>query len=273
MAGRNYLLVIVMLSSALASFTLQAAILRLATTTSVENSGLLKILLPSFEQQSGYKVETRVTGSGRALRLARTGQSDLVWVHAPDAEKLFIEEGFGIARVPVMSNEFILVGPANDPANVRESENILDALKRISSRKALFVSRGDDSGTHKLELSLWNRVPLSPELAPWYFDLGECMSDTLAEASEMEAYTLTDTATWLANKNHLALANLYGGDSILHNPYSVIAVNQNKFPDVNYPGARQFIEWLTSSSTQRMIGQYKVDGEALFEPVIDVEKR
>ena len=244
----------------------------LATTTSTQDSGLLDVLIPLFETESGYRVQTVAVGSGQAMKMGEEGNADVLLVHAPASEVTFMENGFGQDRALVMHNDFIIVGPATDPAGIK-GKPAVDALKLMSSENGTFVSRGDDSGTHKAELALWKRAELDPKAsAPvWYLESGQGMGATLTIASEKSAYTLTDRATYLANKGNLQLEVLVEGDQSLLNVYHVITVNSEKRPKVNYDGAMAFLEFMTASSTQEVIGQFGVDkfGQPLFYPDAD----
>nr|WP_290668811.1 substrate-binding domain-containing protein [Ardenticatena sp.] len=239
----------------------------LATTTSTRDSGLLDVLIPQFEAQSGYRVKMIAVGTGAALQMGRDGNADVLLVHAPDAEEMFMREGHGEARFPVMHNDFVLVGPPDDPAQVR-GHTITTALQRIAERQSLFISRGDDSGTHKKERALWREAGLTPDGQRWYNETGQSMGATLTIASEKQAYTLTDRGTFLAMRNALALDILVEGDARLFNPYHVIIVSPQKHPTVNAEGARAFAEFLIAPDTQATIGAFGVEtfGQPLFVP-------
>lgn len=238
-------------------------IIRLATTTSTENSGLLNYLLPRFTETTGYKVHVIAVGTGKALRMGRDGDVDVVLVHAPAAEKKFVADGYGETRYSVMYNDFVIIGPATDPATIKHVKNIADAMKRIANHSSLFISRGDDSGTHKKEKSLWNNAKLEPK-GSWYREAGQGMGKVIQIASELDAYTLTDRGTWIAYQNKTSLKLLFQGDPILHNPYGIIAVNPKRYPDSNYAGAQALIEWMTSKPGQALISKYKIAGFQLF---------
>ena len=242
----------------------------LATTTSTQDSGLLDVLIPAFEKQSGYTVKTVAVGTGQALKMGEEGNADVLLVHAPSSEKTYMEGGFGAERFLVMHNDFIFVGPADDPAGVKGMTSAVDALKKIAAAAAPFVSRGDDSGTNKAELALWKKAEITPE-GNWYIESGQGMGATLKIASEKKAYTLSDRATYLANKEGLGLDILVEGDNALLNVYHVITVNPAKWPKVNNQGARAFAQFLISPETQKMIGEFGVDkfGQALFTPDAD----
>lgn len=240
-------------------------VLRLATTTSTENSGLLKFLLPRFERESGYKVHVISVGTGKALRMGRDGDVDVVLVHAPAAEQQFVAGGHGVDRRDVMYNDFVIVGPTKDPAAVRGERDAAAALRRIAGRGAVFVSRGDDSGTHKKERGLWDTAGIKPA-GKWYLEAGQGMEQVLLMAGELDGYTLTDRGTWLAMRKKLPLAVLVQGDPRLFNPYGVIAVNPARYPDANYDGAKALIAWITSTTGQALIADFKINGEPLFVP-------
>ncbi|MEO5887213.1 MAG: substrate-binding domain-containing protein [Anaerolineales bacterium] len=244
----------------------------LATTTSTQDSGLLDVLIPLFETETGYSVQTIAVGSGQAMRMGEEGNADVLLVHAPASEVAFMENGFGKDRALVMHNDFIIVGPASDPAGIK-GKAVTDALKLISAGSGTFVSRGDDSGTHKAELALWKKAGLDPKVAMpvWYLESGQGMGATLTIASEKNAYTLTDRATYLANNANLQLEVLVEGDKALLNVYHVITVNPDKWPKANYDGALTFLKFMTDPSTQKVIGQFGVDkyGQQLFIPDAD----
>lgn len=244
----------------------------LATTTSTQDSGLLDVLIPVFETETGYTVQTVAVGSGQAMKMGEEGNADVLLVHAPASEVAFMEDGFGKDRALIMHNDFIIVGPANDPAAIK-GRSIVDALKLINDEGADFVSRGDDSGTHKAELNLWKKAELDPKgAAPaWYLESGQGMGATLTIASEKSAYTLTDRATYLANKANMQLEILVEGDRALLNVYHVITVNSDKWPKANYDGAIAFLKFMTEPSTQEIIARFGVDkyGQPLFYPDAD----
>ena len=244
----------------------------LATTTSTQDSGLLDVLIPLFEAETGYTVQTVAVGSGQAMKMGEEGNADVLLVHAPASEVTFMEGGYGKDRALVMHNDFIIVGPAADPADIKGLA-VVDALNALSAGNATFVSRGDDSGTHKAELTLWKKAEFDPKAAApaWYLESGQGMGATLTIASEKSAYTLTDRATYLANKSNLQLEILVEGDRSLLNVYHVITVNSDKWPKVNYDGAIAFLKFMTEPSTQDVIGQFGVDkfGQPLFYPDAD----
>lgn len=242
-----------------------ADIIRLATTTSTYNSGLLDHLLPRFEQQQGVKVQVLSVGTGQALKLGQEGDVDLVMTHAPAAEEAFVEAGYGIEPCSLMYNDFVLVGPRNDPLQLAQSEGVLDAMDRIRLGKGTFISRGDDSGTHKKELELWMLSGSMPKFSG-YRAVGQGMGKVLLMASEMQGYTLTDRGTWLALRPKLDLQLLVEGSVNLANPYQVILVNPERHPGINQKGARLLRDWLISEEGQALIGSFRIDGEPLFFP-------
>jgi tungstate transport system substrate-binding protein len=243
--------------------TAPVGVIRLATTTSTADTGLLDVLTEEFLKDTGIRVDFIVTGTGQALAHGRNGDVDAVLVHAPAEEDLFVREGFGLERVPLMWNDFVIVGPPEDPAGVSDAREATDALLRVSEAQATFISRGDDSGTHKKELQLWEAIGLGPKGA-WYVEAGQGMGACLTMASEMEAYLLTDRGTFLARLNTLDLEILFEGDEKLVNPYAIIAVDPERFPWVNSAGVDRLIEWLVSSRGQRLIDGFRVDGHQLF---------
>ncbi len=265
MALRRKFLLLVALGAVALATVADARALRFATTTTTANSGLMDYLLPHFTAATGIDVHVIVVGTGTALRLGRDGEVDVVMAHARAAEDAFVAAGHGVDRAAVMFNDFILVGPPGDPAGIAASATVADALRSIHAGGHRFVSRGDDSGTHRRELDLWQRAGRAPEPA-WYREVGQGMGRALQIASELEAYTLTDRGTWLAYRGHLELVLLFAGGPELFNPYGIIAVNPARHPDVDHAGARALIGWITSAAAQRLIGAYTVDGEPLFMP-------
>jgi tungstate transport system substrate-binding protein len=245
--------------------------LKLATTTSTDNSGLLNVLLPPFEKMLGVRVDVIAVGTGKALELGRNGDVDIVLVHARSAEDQFVEEGYGINRRDVMYNDFIIIGPADDPAGVKGMKDAVNALKSISAKKTPFVSRGDDSGTHKREKALWKETGIEPAAlgsdGGWSMETGQGMGATLQIADEKRAYTISDRGTYLAYKGKIELKILVEGDATrLANPYGIIAVNPAKHPHANYVYAMALIGWVTSVEGQKIIAGYKRFGEPLFYP-------
>ena len=242
----------------------------LATTTSTQDSGLLDVLIPLFEEQSGYTVKTVALGTGEALKMGEEGNADVLLVHAPASEVTFMEGGNGKDRFLVMHNDFIIVGPADDPAGMKEL-GPRESFEAIYKAGAPFVSRGDDSGTHKKELDFWKKAELDPAGQSWYVETGQGMGASLTVASEKGAYILTDRATYLANKDNLDLEILLEGNNALLNVYHVITVNPDKWPKVNAEGALAFAKFITDSTTQKVIGEFGRDkfGQPLFFPDAD----
>lgn len=244
----------------------------LATTSSTQDSGLLDVLVPIFERRTGYIVKTVSVGTGQALALGGRGEADVVLVHAPEAEKKYVAEGTLINRRLVMHNDFVIVGPAADPVKVRGLKRAIDALRRIAEAKAPFVSRGDNSGTHILENRLWKETGIEAT-GGWYLQSGQGMGQTLAIASEKQAYTLTDRGTYLSLKKRLALDALVERDKLLLNVYSVLEVNPSRFHRVNAAGGKAFADFMVSAEAQAVIKTFGVEkfGEPLFFP--DAGKR
>ncbi|MGZ9225403.1 MAG: substrate-binding domain-containing protein [Anaerolineales bacterium] len=244
--------------------------LLLVSTTSTQDSGLLDVLLPAFTAQTGYNVQLVAVGSGQALKIGEQGNADVILLHSPAAEKDFVANGFGIDRRLVMHNDFVLVGPASDPAVIRGG-NPAEALEKISALGATFVSRGDDSGTHVKELALWKNAGLDPAGQDWYLETGQGQGATLSIASEKGAYALTDRGTFLAYKSNVDLETLVEGDPFLLNVYHVITVNPEKWPKVNLEGAKAFADFITSSEGQKIIAGFGVEkyGQPLFLPDAD----
>jgi len=239
----------------------------LATTTSTQDSGLLDVLVPAFQDATGYVVKVVAVGSGEALKMGEQGNADVLLVHSPAAEKTFMDNGFGSERSLVMHNDFIIVGPEADPAGIKGTPTAVEAFQKIAAAQSPFITRGDDSGTNKMELSLWKNAGLTPE-GDWYQESGQGMGATLKIASEKAAYTLTDRATYLANKDTLALSILVEGDNALLNIYHVILVNAEKWPKINIEGAKAFAAYLVSKESQDLIGKFGVEkfGQPLFTP-------
>jgi tungstate transport system substrate-binding protein len=239
----------------------------LATTTSTQDSGLLDFLLPDFQDQSGYLVKTIAVGTGKALKMAEDGNADVLLVHAPAAEKELVEQGVGVERQLIMHNDFVITGPPDDPAKISGMIFATEALMKIMNSNSIFVSRGDDSGTHKKELAFWHELGENPQ-GDWYLESGQGMGATLRIASEKVGYTLTDRATFLANQDLIESRVHVEGDSRLLNVYHVIVVNPQKWPEVNYTGAQDFAAFLLTADTQTKIGGFGLDrfGQPLFTP-------
>lgn len=240
----------------------------LGTTTSTQDSGLFEVLIPIFEKKTGYFVKTIAVGSGQAMVLGQRGEADLLLVHSPAAEKKFVAEGCGINRRLVMHNDFVIVGPSEDPAKVKGLRSASESFKRIASAKALFLSRADKSGTHVKEMDIWKRSGINPEGEKWYQQTGLGMGQTLNVAAEKKGYTLADRGTYLALKKNLELSILVEGDAILLNAYHVIEINPARWPKVNAAGARAFANFMVSRETQGIIKTFGVDkfGSPLFFP-------
>jgi tungstate transport system substrate-binding protein len=239
--------------------------IRLSTTTSTENSGLLKTLLPAFEARTGIRVDVIAVGTGKALELGKNGDVDVTLVHARALEDRFVAEGWGVDRRDVMYNDFIVVGPASDPAGIKGGRDVIAAFRKIAASGAKFVARGDNSGTDLMEKSYWQQAAARPAGAS-YVSAGLGMGEVLNMAAEMRAYTLTDRATFGAYRARTGLAILVEGDKRMFNPYGIIAVNPAKHPGVNDRGARQLIEWITAPEGQARIAAFRPGGEQLFFP-------
>jgi tungstate transport system substrate-binding protein len=240
----------------------------LATTTSTQDTGLLDVLIPLFEKETGYFVKTIAVGSGQAMAMGQKGEADVLLVHSPDAEKKFMDEGNGLNRRLVMHNDFIIVGPGSDPAKIKARKSSSEALKAIAKVNALFMSRGDNSGTHAKEKTLWKKAQINAEGQKWYQQTGLGMGQTLSVSAEKRAYTLADRGTYLALKKNLGLDILVEGDAALLNIYHVIEVNVAKWPKVNNDGAKAFADFMVSKTTQDIIKTFGVDkyGSPLFFP-------
>lgn len=246
----------------------QTRFITVASTTSTEQSGLFRHLLPMFEKKTGIQVRVVALGTGQALDVARRGDADVVFVHARSAEEKFIAEGYGVKRLPVMYNDFVLIGPKSDPAKIGGGTDTLEALHKIKVAAAPFVSRGDRSGTHMAELALWKQsgIDIAAEKGPWYRDTGQGMGPALNTASSMNAYILADRGTWISFKNRGDLAILVEGDKRLFNQYGVILVNPAKHQHVKRDLGQAFIDWIVSPEGQKAIADYKIGGEQLFFP-------
>jgi len=242
----------------------------LATTTSTQDSGLLDVLVPLFEKQTGYKVKTISVGTGAALALGARGEADVVLVHAPDAEKDWMAKEYGTERLLVMHNDFVIVGPPDDPAGIKGEKSALAALRKVADGGATWVSRDDNSGTDQLEKSLWKQIGIDPKGKGWYLVSGQGMGQTLTLADQKNAYTIADRATYLARKSTLQSTIDVEGDKVLLNVYHVMPVNQAKFPNVklNVAGGKAFADFMVAPDTQKVIGDFGKDkyGQALFFP-------
>jgi len=239
--------------------------LRLATTTSTENSGLLAVVLPPFEAATGITVDVIAVGTGQALRLGEAGDVDVVLVHARALEDQFVADGYGVNRRDVMHNDFVILGPPSDPAHIAQMRDAADALRRISQTSSLFISRGDNSGTHVKEQELWREAGIRPS-GRWYREVGQGMGPVITMANDAQGYTLADRGTYLSMASKLDLRVFVEGDPQLFNPYGIIAVNPDRFRHVNYMGAMRLIAWMTSVEGQTLIRNYTVGGEVLFFP-------
>ncbi len=239
--------------------------LKMSTTTSTENSGLLAILNPAFEQAYDAKVDVIAVGTGKAMKIGSRGDVDIVFVHAPAAEMKYVEQGDFIDRKAVMHNDFLFVGPASDPAQLSQAKTATDALKQIAEQQEKFVSRGDDSGTHKKELALWQQAGVFPD-GEWYIEAGQGMGAILTMANQLQAYTLTDRGTFIALSEKLALVKNFDGDEALYNPYHIMAVNPEKHPHTQYELAQKYIEFVTGAAGQKIIAEYRKNGQQLFYP-------
>jgi tungstate transport system substrate-binding protein len=240
----------------------------LATTTSTQDSGLLDVLIPIFEKKTGYFVKTIAVGSGQAMAMGQKGEADVLLVHSPDAERKFMADGFGVARLIVMHNDFIVLGSSADPAGIKGTKTTPEAFKKIAAAGALFLSRGDNSGTHAKEKGIWKAAGINPVGQKWYQETGLGMGQTLNVANEKNGYLLADRGTYLATKKNLSLAILKEGDPILLNVYHVIGVNPAKWPKVNTAGATAFSDFMVSAEVQAIIKTFGVEkyGMALFFP-------
>jgi len=240
----------------------------IASTTSTQNSGLFDILIPAYEKSTKYdvKVEIIAVGTGRAIRIAKKGDVDLLFVHDPFREEKFVAEGYGVNRRAVMHNDFIIIGPDSDPARIKKVKSAIEAFEEIAEKGSPFVSRGDDSGTNIREMDIWDDAGINPKGKGWYFEAGANMGDTLMIADMQKTYTLSDMGTFLKYEPKISLKILFQGGDILKNFYSVIAVNPEKFPESNYREAIDFIAFVTSLEGQRLIATYKKHGVNLFYP-------
>ncbi|MEE3280986.1 MAG: substrate-binding domain-containing protein [Pseudomonadota bacterium] len=239
-----------------------------ASTTSTENSGLYSFVLPRFSEQTGIEVRVVAVGTGQALHIAQNGDADVLLVHHRPSEDQFISQGYGVTRYDLMYNDYILVGPRDDPASVLSAANVIGAVQRIATNKSLFISRGDDSGTHKKELELWNQSGIDTTKVGngWYQETGRGMGGTLNMASALDAYTLSDRATWLKFGNKGRLDILFQSDPPLFNPYGIILVNPEKHPHIKTRDGQTFIEWMLSETGQTLIADYRILGQQAFFP-------
>ncbi|MBY6186580.1 substrate-binding domain-containing protein [Marinobacter hydrocarbonoclasticus] len=239
-------------------------VVKLATTTSTDNSGLLAYLLPTFEKETGYEVQVIATGTGKALRHGRNGDVDVVMTHAPGAEAQFVADGFGREPRQLMVNDFVVLGPKADPAGIRNAATVIEAFAKIAATKKPFVSRGDESGTHMKELAIWEKAGVTTDFTG-YAAIGQGMGPAMLTASEMGAYVLADRGTYLAFMDKLDLEVVYEGDQTLMNPYQVILISEQKYPDLNHEGAQAFSDWLVSEEGQTLINSFRINGMPLFK--------
>ncbi|MDZ7794607.1 MAG: substrate-binding domain-containing protein [Spirochaetia bacterium] len=245
--------------------TEKAQRIKLATTTSTENSGLLAYLLPEFRADTAYQVDVIAVGTGAALKLGESGDVDVVLVHARDKEDKFARGGYGVHRKDVMHNDFIILGPKKDPAEVGASETAAEALGKIAAAEANFVSRGDNSGTHFKEQSLWQRAGIEPA-GQWYKEAGQGMGAVITISNDMGGYTLADRGSFIAMQDTLKTQILFEGDPLLYNPYGIISVNPELHDHINYEGAMALVNWMVGKKAQQLIGDFKKAGEQLFYP-------
>lgn len=252
------------LLTSLCSVSMAKERLKLSTTTSTQDSGLLKVLLPPFEKQHNVKVDVIAVGTGQALKLGEAGDVDVVFVHARKLEDKFVADGFGVNRKDVMYNDFVIIGPKEDPAGIAKAKSVAEALKMIAAKGAVFISRGDKSGTHTKEKELWKTAGIEPK-GSWYVEAGQGMGPVIIMATERQGYTLTDRGTYNAFKARKTdLAVLHQGDKGLFNPYGVIAVNPKKHSHAKYDLALKFIDYVTGQTGQEIIAAYKVNGDPVF---------
>tara|TARA_Y100000782_G_scaffold115627_1_gene162823 strand:- start:44324 stop:45175 length:852 start_codon:yes stop_codon:yes gene_type:complete len=256
-------LTVALMTVSAAVFSAEEKIIRLATTTSTYNSGLLDKLLPEFEKTHNAKVQVIAVGTGKALRMGQAGDVDVVMTHAPKSEKAFVDGGFGVHPKSVMYNDFVIVGPAEDPAQIQGAADVTKALQAIAATDSQFISRGDDSGTHKKELSLWATTSAGKQFSN-YKEVGQGMGKVLQMADELKGYTMTDRGTWLAYESRLQLKLLVEGDKRLFNPYQIIQVNPELHKGLNVEGAKELSDWFVSSKGQQMINDFRINEKALF---------
>lgn len=267
----NLVFFTLLISSSTTIFAQEQIFITLASTTSTENSGLLSYLIPNFKAKTGIDVRVVAVGTGRALLLGERGDADLVLVHHRTSEEKFVKKGFGIERRDVMCNDYVIVGPKIDPAKIKMQSNTINALKQIYNHAIPFLSRGDDSGTHKKELELWSLAGINPQQfsGAWYREAGAGMGATLNIANGMSAYTLTDRGTWLSFQNRDGLTLLLENDPPLFNQYGVILVNPERHPHIKFKEAKLFSDWLTSNEGQQAIAKFNLNGQQLFFPNAD----
>ncbi len=253
------------------SMSLAENAITLASTTSTQNSGLYRYLLPQFEADTGIRVNVVAVGTGQAIKIAENGDADALLVHHRPSEDAFVTEGFGIDRRDVMYNDFVIIGPASDPADVANATSVKDVFQRLAKTTPLFISRGDDSGTHKKEQEMWRAAGLSPNGA-WYREIGAGMGAALNMAAATDAYLMSDRGTWLSFGNTQNLQILFQGQPVLRNPYGLILVNPTRHPHVDVESARRFADWITSETGQQAISNFRVENKQLFCPNAQPEK-
>lgn len=265
MKKRTVSIVITLLALLTNTFAHAETRIRMSTTTSTENSGLLKVLLPPFEKSCDCKVDVIAVGTGKALKIAEMGDVDVVLVHARALEDKFVADGYGVNRKDVMYNDFVIIGPQSDPAEVRGAKTAIEALSKIASKNSVFISRGDESGTHQKEKEIWKSAGIAPK-GSWYIEAGQGMGEVINMATERRGYALADRGTYIAYKKKTDLVTLFEGEKGLFNPYGVIAVNPKKHPHVKYDLAMKFIDFVTSKDGQEIIASFKLNGEQVFFP-------
>lgn len=249
-------------------FSVDAAaenVLRMSTTTSTDNSGLLAVLNPPFESKNNVRLDVIAVGTGKALRLGENGDVDVVFAHAPVAEQIFVDQGYGVERRAVMHNDFVIVGPVSDPVGIKSATSAVGAFRKFSEGNGVFISRGDDSGTNKKEKAIWRIADLIPA-GNWYVSVGQGMGSVLRMADDKQAYTLTDRGTYIHYQDKIDLAVLFEGDEVLYNPYHIMAVSPQKHPHIRYDLAKKYIDYVTGSEGQEIIRSYKKGGQQLFYP-------
>jgi tungstate transport system substrate-binding protein len=264
---KGFLMLLLVLSVFIVSSVSAETRIRCASTTSTQNSGLFDYILPVFEKKTGIKVDIIAVGTGAAIEIGKRGDADVVFVHAKEQELKAVEAGYFVNRHDVMYNDFVIIGPLNDPVKIKGIKSATEAFKKIAESDYPFVSRGDKSGTHTKELSLWKKLGIEPKGQKWYLEVGQGMEKTQRIANEKRAYTLTDRGTWLATKDGLEMAIVFEGDPILFNQYGVMAVNPQKHKHVKYKEAMELINWLISNEGQYAIASFKdKHGNQLFIP-------
>jgi tungstate transport system substrate-binding protein len=266
MAGRIQRLVALTTALFICSLSFANESIIVASTTSTQNSGLFGYILPKFKEKTGIDVKVIAQGTGQALETGRRGDADVLFVHNRKAEEKFVTDGFGVNRKDVMYNDFVLIGPKDDPAGIKQSTDVKDAMQRLAKNNALFISRGDKSGTHSAEKRYWSAANVDPKSTKGYRESGSGMGATLNMASGMDAYTLSDRGTWLSFKNRKHLEVVFSGDPAMFNPYGIILVNPSKHKHVKQTSGEAFIDWITSQEGRDAIAEYKINGEQLFFP-------